>query len=1023
MKLSFWRKTAAVLMAALLALSTPVLALSETLEAAATAEPTAAPAATVTPVVTEAPVETEATTAPEATTVPEATEAAETPVPETINASQDAPAKAAPIELLPVDGDFSINAKKPSKLQKTTVDKMQIRAYAMGSEKYGSEMQSCSPSVKAKGVSYEIGAVEGSAEEGWYTTVTFHFRSGDAFELKARDNFNTLYPWSDKLNGDWSYHFTEEWPADQVLTLYRVNNKWCVKSKDGSYSDNLTSNINNYIHIYLAVPAATEYTVTYTDGVNGAAFADQTYTVKEGDATPAFVGEPTRKGYAFTGWQPEVAATVTANATYTAQWIAEPAVPSGTNSLKALFKFHCTTIPEEHVDQTYNWFGSFVKYNGDMAWDENRGVFTATAKIDTVQALLFYGVKSPEKVWGHKHYHTDANGKDVRTATINLVWDPNADGLNAAGTQTHGLWLPDGEQLVNVWCYTAPAAPDLSKISTKVLRVEESESARNNTIYSVKNLIPGTYTLTELTKDANGTFWCDLTITDLAPYVAAFQSKYSPDKSKVYELDTEKNLATYSYKLAYKATDTVVDYKQDGSGWTVDASSWNNNREQWNGKYLYVTAAGFSSVTYTDGVDGSIFADQVYAKVKNGTATHAFNGDLTREGYVFTGWDPEVAQTVNGDATYTAKWGEDKNGNGFPDDLEDKFIVTYTDGVNGEAFEDQVYSDLLSGLDTPAFNGTPARKDYVFMGWNPAVTDKVSESVIYTAQWELDENSNGIPDKEEERYSVTYTDGVSGEAFEDQVYSDLLEGLNTPAFNGTPERKGYVFAGWQPEVAKTVSGNATYTAKWDEDKNNNGKPDKDEKTYTVIYTDGVADEEVFADQKTEGLLEGLDTPAFNGTPERKGYVFAGWKPEVAKTVSGNATYTALWTADKNGNGVPDDQEEHFTVTYTDGAKKHTVFADQVFTGLVKGEATPSFDGKPTRKGYKFLGWKPEVEQTVSGNATYTAKWAKIEAADEDEVPKTGDTTASSMATMLMSLACMGLAVMLLLARSKAQKNR
>ncbi len=222
-----------------------------------------------------------------------------------------------------------------------------------------------------------------------------------------------------------------------------------------------------------------------------------------------------------------------------------------------------------------------------------------------------------------------------------------------------------------------------------MLRVEESESARNNTIYYVKNLIPGTYILTELPKDANGTFWYDLTITDLTPYVDAFQTKYSPDKSKVYELDTEKNLATYSYKLSYKATGTVVDYKQDGSGWTVDASSWNNNKEQWNGKYLYVTAAGFSSVTYTDGVDGSIFADQVYAKVKNGTATPAFNGDLTREGYVFTGWVPEVAATVNGDATYTAKWGEDKNGNGFPDDLEDKFIVTYTDGVSGEAFEHQ----------------------------------------------------------------------------------------------------------------------------------------------------------------------------------------------------------------------------------------------------------------------------------------------------------------------------------------------
>ena len=31
---------------------------------------------------------------------------------------------------------FPYNAKKPSKLQKTIVDKMEIRAYAMGSEKY-----------------------------------------------------------------------------------------------------------------------------------------------------------------------------------------------------------------------------------------------------------------------------------------------------------------------------------------------------------------------------------------------------------------------------------------------------------------------------------------------------------------------------------------------------------------------------------------------------------------------------------------------------------------------------------------------------------------------------------------------------------------------------------------------------------------------------------------------------------------------------------------------------------------------
>lgn len=66
-----------------------------------------------------------------------------------------------------------------------------------------------------------------------------------------------------------------------------------------------------------------------------------------------------------------------------------------------------------------------------------------------------------------------------------------------------------------------------------------------------------------------------------------------------------------------------------------------------------------------------------------------------------------------------------------------------------------------------------------------------------------------------EVYTVTYTDGVDGEeVFADQVYSDLRKDSATPAFNGTPTRTGYTFAGWEPEVAETVTANATYTAKW-----------------------------------------------------------------------------------------------------------------------------------------------------------------------------------------------------------------
>lgn len=68
-----------------------------------------------------------------------------------------------------------------------------------------------------------------------------------------------------------------------------------------------------------------------------------------------------------------------------------------------------------------------------------------------------------------------------------------------------------------------------------------------------------------------------------------------------------------------------------------------------------------------------------------------------------------------------------------------------------------------------------------------------------------------------EKYAVTYTDGVDGEEiFKDQVYT-VEFGKATPAFNGTPARDGYTFAGWKPAVAATVTGNATYEATWKSD--------------------------------------------------------------------------------------------------------------------------------------------------------------------------------------------------------------
>ena len=364
-----------------------------------------------------------------------------------------------------------------------------------------------------------------------------------------------------------------------------------------------------------------------------------------------------------------------------------------------------------------------------------------------------------------------------------------------------------------------------------------------------------------------------------------------------------------------------------------------------------VVCGSLYTVTYKDGTNGTVFADDVHSNLNANAATPAFvGGTPTRPGYVFTGWNPAVAATVTGNATYTAVWEKDANGNGTPDKDEEKYTVSYTDGVeNEEIFADQVYGNLLSGTATPAFNGTPTRAGYKFLGWEPTVAETVTESATYVAQWE-------------KLYTVTYTDGVGGKAFKDDVHSDLEKDTKTPAYkDGIPTRKGFKFLGWEPEVADTVTEDVTYTAQWGE-------------LYTVTYTDG-AKGKAFEDQVYENVLSGTKTPNFDGTPTRKGYKFVGWEPEVAETVTENVTYTAKW-------------EELYTVTYTDGAKGKA-FKDQVYSDLEAGTDTPKFDGKPTRKGYTFTGWSPKVTDTVTKDVTYVAQWKSVKNG-KDNIPKTGD---------------------------------
>ena len=83
------------------------------------------------------------------------------------------------------------------------------------------------------------------------------------------------------------------------------------------------------------------------------------------------------------------------------------------------------------------------------------------------------------------------------------------------------------------------------------------------------------------------------------------------------------------------------------------------------------------------------------------------------------------------------------------------------------------------------------------------------------------------------------------------------------------------------------------------------------------------------------------------------------------------------------NAVCEAVPDTFTVTYTDGVENEEVFADQVYSDLRKDSTTPAFNGTPTRTGYTFAGWEPEVAETVTETVTYAAKWTPVEPTHDD----------------------------------------
>lgn len=163
------------------------------------------------------------------------------------------------------------------------------------------------------------------------------------------------------------------------------------------------------------------------------------------------------------------------------------------------------------------------------------------------------------------------------------------------------------------------------------------------------------------------------------------------------------------------------------------------------------------------------------------------------------------------------------------------YTVTYTDGVEGqEIFKDEVYSDLKIGDVTPKFKGSLERKDYVFTGWNPEVTETVTQTVTYSAQWAVDENGNDKPDNDE-KYTVSYQfiNGADDKELPKEV-NDMLPKATSYVYgvkvvpvalkaDRVETTDGvWMFEGWTPEEIEKLTADTAFTGTWTFAKNAGG---------------------------------------------------------------------------------------------------------------------------------------------------------------------------------------------------------
>ena len=743
---------------------------------------------------------------------------------------------------------------------------------------------------------------------------------------------------------------------------------------------------------------ANTYTIKFFIDAD-AAEALETVTADFGE-TIAAPKTPSKEGYTFVEWSPEVPETMPVvegeflriNATWKVNEYTIAFDSDGGTPVSPITQDYGTavTAPAAPTKTGYDFVGWFAD-GADEAY-----VFTTMPAIDNETATLTLTAR-----WTAKSY----DPKDGLGVKFNANGGAFADGETeklVAATFNEAITAPEGDPVRSGYDFLG-----WSKNSGATIPAEL-----------------GTLTQ-EITADSTVVFYA---VWKVETYPAENGITFNADGGAFADGETVKRVAaTYGEAIAAPAAPTRTGYTFEG--WASESGAQTGSHDLGNltvdlDETTLTYYAAWKAISYSE--NNGVRFDANTGAFANGMTTvrvaATFDQPIVapaeepiKAGHTFKGWaatstaaEPleslgNLTQVIDPDAplTFYAVW------------EKETYIGKITFNANNGAFDDgeTVKAIDITFGDAIVAPGVPTRTGYVFKGWATSagalagstdlgnlITDLSDTSITYYAVWaEADGveytvkvyimNTEGVYGDPE----VKVTTGKTGDAVSADKFYTLTDGLvldsayadeartgviaadgstvlevhikrNTYTFSvivdgvltkndyyfgaivaepETPSKVGYTFTGWDGTVPATMpANNVTVTATWKINQ------------YTITFdTDGGT---VIA-PITQDYNTAVARPA---DPTKTGYTFAGWDKTIPENMPAeNIIVKALWTINQ------------YTITFdTDGGSDVAPITQDYNTAVVA-------PADPTKEGYTFAGWDATIPATMPAKDTVIkAKW-------------------------------------------------